>query len=182
MDTHTIELLDALKDKVYAQDYSKKKTIDGVKIVEIKNFISEEGDFSEILRLNASGETEELPGFVLQQINRTKLFPNSVKAWHLHMSQDEVWYIPPSFHLFVGLWDVRKKSESSNVTMRIVLGEGKSQLLYIPRGVAHGCANFSPVSVELMYFMNQKFNIQNPDEKRIHWDTLGTDFWTPQRD
>ena len=182
MDTHTIELLDALKGKVYAQDYSKKKTIEGVKIAEIKNFISEEGDFSEIIRLDANGETEEFPGFVLQQINRTKLFPKSVKAWHLHMNQDEVWYIPPSFHLFVGLWDVRKKSESSNVTMRIVLGEGRSRLLYIPRGVAHGSANFSSHSIELFYFVNQKFNVQNSDEKRIHWDALGKEFWLPEKD
>ena len=37
------------------QDYSAKPTIDGVKIIPIKNFVGEDGDFSEIIRMTESG-------------------------------------------------------------------------------------------------------------------------------
>ena len=38
------------------------------------------------------------------------------------------------------------------------------------------------VSAELLYFVDQKFDINNPDERRIPWDSLGENFWKPQRD
>ena len=35
---------------------------------------------------------------------------------------------------------------------------------------------------ELFYFVSNKFDPSLPDEKRIKWDALGTDFWAPKRD
>ncbi len=169
------------KNKVYQQDYTPQKNIEGVKVVAVKNFLSEEGDFSEICRI-ANGELELFPGFRLEQINRTRLFPNSIKAWHIHFKQDEVWYLPPAYDMLVGLWDLRKDSATCGETMRIVLGGGQSKMLFIPKGVAHGSACFSPKEIELFYFVNEQFNPNDPDEKRIPWDTLGEDFWKPQRD
>jgi len=176
------EFIDEVSNSVYAQDYSSKGKIDGVQIIDINRFVTDEGDFSEIIRLNENGELLAVPGFKLAQINRTRIFPNSVKAWHVHKRQDEIWYTSPYNQLFVGLWDVRKGSPTENTTMRISLGGGKSQLLYIPQGVAHGNANFSNTQTELFYFVTQQFNLQEPDELRIHWDAKGKDFWIPERD
>lgn len=180
MDTY--EFIDEVSNNVYAQDYSPKGKIDGIQLIDINRFVTDEGDFSEIIRLNENGELLAVPGFKLAQINRTRIFPNSVKAWHVHKKQDEIWYTSPYNQLFVGLWDVRKDSPTANTTMRISLGGGKSQLLYIPKGVAHGNANFSDTQVELFYFVTQQFNLQEPDELRIHWDAKGKEFWTPERD
>lgn len=171
-----------IKGKVYAQDYSKNASIEGVKTIPLKNYPSEEGDFGEIIRLDSKGELEEIPGFRLAQVNRTHLFPGSIKAWHLHFKQDEIWYLPPNRDLFVGLWDVRRDSPTNGISMRIVMGGGKSELVYIPRGVAHGSANFSLNDANLFYLVNEQFNIKSPDEKRISWDALGADFWKPVRD
>lgn len=182
-DSLTLSDLDeTLSGKIYTQNYSSKKTIDGVKIIPLEKHLAEDGDFAEIIRLSENGELEQVQGFRLAQVNRTKLNPGSLKAWHLHFNQDELWYLIPTGLLFVGLWDVRKDSPTKGVAMRIVLGGGKSNLLFIPKGVAHGSANFSPEAVELFYFVNQKFNLANPDEHRIPWDSLGTDFWAPERD
>lgn len=173
---------DQIKSHLYTQDYAPKPHIDGVKIIPIKNSVGDEGDFSEIIRLTNTGELESVPGFKLAQVNRTELFSGSIKAWHVHMKQNEIWYLPPQFHLLVGLWDVRKDSATFNKTMRINLGGGDSSLLYIPNGVAHGSAVFSHENVNLYYFVNQKFNIADPDEGRIRWDYLGKEFWSPERD
>ncbi|MEK7079418.1 MAG: dTDP-4-dehydrorhamnose 3,5-epimerase family protein [Patescibacteria group bacterium] len=171
-----------IRPQVYNQDYSPASEIDGVQVIKLKHVISDEGDFAEVMRLNDKGELDQIPGFRIAQINRTRLFPNSIKAWHVHFKQDEAWYVPRSYQLFVGLWDLRKKSVTNKKIMRINLGGGNSALLFIPKGVAHGSMNLSSQPVELFYFVNQQFNPQDPDEKRIHWDAAGKEFWTPERD
>jgi dTDP-4-dehydrorhamnose 3,5-epimerase len=170
------------QDIMYTQEYSKSKLIDGVQLVNVKNITGEDGNFSEILRINEKGGLELFPDFKLAQINRTSQMGNTIKAWHVHFYQDEIWYVAPNFHLFVGLWDLRKDSPTCGMTNRISLGANNSQLLYIPRGVAHGSAVISNSSVNLYYFINRQFDINSPDEQRIAWDHLGKEFWEPERD
>jgi dTDP-4-dehydrorhamnose 3,5-epimerase-like enzyme len=176
-------LVDSVQKNVTTQDYSKKPEIEGVKLVTLKNHIVEDGDFSELFRISSGGvvQADEFPNFHIEQINRTKVFSGTIKAWHLHFRQDEIWYAAPSAHLVVGLWDVRKKSATSGNNMKVILGGGESRLLYIPKGVAHGCTNRGKKPVDIYYFINSKFDKDSPDEKRIPWDSLGSDFWTPER-
>ena len=166
---------------IYRQNYNRVDFIDGVKLVGLKNIPSEEGDFSEIVRLN-KGRIKDFPNFEVAQINRTRLLPGSIKAWHLHFRQDFVWYVSPFDHLFVGLWDVRRKSKTKDKIMRIVIGGGTSQLLFIPKGVVQGTAVFQSSPLDMYVFSNQQFDIKNPDERRLPWDSLGKDFWLPKKD
>lgn len=163
--------------QLYIQDYSKKEVIEGVKIIELKNMSGEDGDFSELLRLNIQGEAEGFPGFYLRQISRSKMIPGSVKAWHIHFAQEDIWHILPSDKLLLGLWDIRKDSPTKHKSMRLALGGGKAHLIYIPRGVAHGAVNFSNKEGTILYFVNAQFDIANPDEHRLPWDALGKEFW-----
>lgn len=166
-----------LRDKVYEQDYSPKPAIDGVKVLKFKNFVGENGDFTELMRLNQSGESEMLPGFKPRQINRSKQYDKAIKAWHLHYNQDEIWYVPPDEHLLLGLWDVREGSKTKGILQKIPLGGGNSIAVYIPRGVAHGAANFSGKKANVYYFVNNQFNPEHPDEHRLPWDAAGAEFW-----
>src|SRR3989338_581052 len=161
------DILDEIKPDIYTQDYSKKPEIDGVKIINLKNHTGEDGDFCEVFRIGTNGETQEFPGFKIAQINRSKLISGAIKAWHLHFNQDEIWHVVPSNRLVVGLWDVRADSKTKDTSMKIILGGGASKLLYIPRGIAHGCANFTKKDAELFYFVSNQFDINNPDEKRF---------------
>ncbi len=170
------------KNKVYVQDYGKKSIIQDVQIININNFVVEDGDFSELIRLNENGELEQFPGYKLAQVNRTKLFCNAIKGWHIHYNQEDVWFVFPDSQVLVGLWDLRENSPTKNQTMRLTLGGGKSQLVYIPRGVAHGVANLGNKTADMIYFINQKFDMTNPDENRLPWDSLGADFWTFTKD
>lgn len=165
------------RDKVYEQDYSPKPTITGVRVLKIRNFVGENGDFSELLRMTESGEAESIPGFRVRQINRSKQYNKAIKAWHLHYNQDEIWYVPPDEHLLLGLWDVRDSSDTKGVTQKIPLGGGNSIAVYIPRGVAHGAANFSGKKANVYYFVNNQFNQEHPDEHRLPWDAAGKEFW-----
>lgn len=176
------DLDEKVRDKVYVQDYNNKIVIEGIKIVEVKNNLGEDSDFSEVMRFNDQGESVVFPGFKIRQINRTKLLPHSIKAWHLHLKQDEIWFVLPRFQILACLWDLRKNSPTKGQTMRIPLGGGISQLLFIPKGVAHGSLNISEETASMLYFVDHEFDPKNPDEQRLNWDSLGADFWKPKRD
>lgn len=159
------------------EDYTQKKAIKDVIIRDVKQIVGDEGSFSELTRINPNGFFTDFPQFKVLQINRSTLLPNGVKAWHLHYNQEDIWYVTPESHLLVGLLDLRKDSPTLNVSMRFVMGSGKSQFLYIPRGVAHGMANLALDKTEVIYFINQYFNAENSDENRLPWDFLGHEFW-----
>lgn len=167
---------------IYIQDYSGKPTIEGVQIIPLKNMVGEDGDFAEVVRINDAGEIEQIPGLKVKQINRSSLHGNAIKAFHLHYRQDEIWHLIPSSKALIGLWDLREGSPTKGQTMRLTLGGGTAKLLYIPRGVAHGLRNLLDTPAELMYLVSELFNLEDPDERRLKWDSLGADFWESARD
>ena len=167
---------------VYVQSYKTETRIEGVSFLDITDHIGEDGNFCEVLRLDETGHLEGFPNFQLAQMNRTTQLGGTIKAWHLHYKQDELWYVPPPYTIFLGLWDLRKNSPTKGVANRVVLDGNRPQIVYIPHGVAHGSTVYEQDSVNLYYFINRKFDISNPDEQRIPWDYLGADFWKPKRD
>jgi dTDP-4-dehydrorhamnose 3,5-epimerase len=182
-DEFTVQDIDpAIIPKIYVQSYAPQTTIEGVKFINLNNHVGEDGSFCEVVRLGLDGRIEGLPDFRLAQVNRTSQIKGSVKAWHLHYKQDELWYVPPPYTIFVGLWDLRKDSPTKGVANRVVLDGDKPQLMLIPHGVAHGSTVYEQDSANLYYFINRKFDIDYPDEQRIPWDYLGADFWQPKRD
>jgi len=172
-----VKIASKYRKSIYKQEYSKKIPIEGVVIYELKDIAGEEGALVEVIRLNDSGKSQVFPGFEVLQINFSVMYPGSVKAWHVHYKQDDVWYVTNASPLLVGLVDLREISPTLNVSMRFVLGAGRSQLLYIPKGVAHGAANLSQGVGEVFYFLNQHFSIEDNDENRLPWDHFGKDFW-----
>lgn len=166
---------------MYQAKYKREPRIEGVQIISLKDCITEDSVFAEVIRLK-NGIIESIPHFRIVQINRVCLLPGAIKAWHLHFMQDEIWYVGLSDHLIVGLWDIRKKSKTVGRVEKFAMGAGTSQLLYIPHGVAHGSFVMINSPVELYVFVNKQFNIKNPDERRIPWDSQGTRFWMPQED
>ena len=170
------DIQESVRDSVSRQEYGAKDRIDGVQLLPLQTFAEDGGTFTELGRL-AAGALAELEGFVVRQVNCSLVAAGAIKAWHLHFNQEDLWFVPPSQALLVGLWDVRENSSTAGAIMRFVLGRGRSQLLYIPRGVAHGAANVGTSDAFLFYFVNQQFDAQDPDERRLPYDALGKDFW-----
>jgi dTDP-4-dehydrorhamnose 3,5-epimerase len=164
---------------VTVQEYSKQDPIDGVRLVELKQFNDDGGSFNELVRIR-DGVVENFDDFELKQCNYSLMVPGAIKAFHLHLNQEDIWLVPPGDKLLVGLCDLREKSKTYKKVQRIILGAGKALLLYIPRGVAHGAANISQSNAQIIYLMNQQFDSDNPDEERLPWDLLGKDFWQIQ--
>jgi dTDP-4-dehydrorhamnose 3,5-epimerase len=176
------DIAPTFRDRLMVQDYSAKPVIDGVRFVTLERFVDDGGSFMELGRL-VGGELKKVPGFTVRQVSYSTMMPGAIKAFHLHLAQNELWFVPPESRLLVGLCDVRERSATSGARMRLVLGDGNPRFVYIPAGVAHGAANLTAQAAPIFYFMDQEFTPEpdTTDEKRLPWDLLGEEFWTMER-
>ena len=163
--------------KVRVQSYSRGPQIEGVTLTDLRRHLDDGGEFCEIARISAEGSVASFSDFVVRQMNYSSMEPGTIKAWHVHRFQSDVWFVPPSGRLLVGLLDCRERSPTANVSQRIVMGDGRAQLLRIPPGVAHGVANLTRDPQVLIYLVDMQFRGEKPDEGRLPWDFLGPEFW-----
>ena len=77
----------------------------------------------------------------MRQSSYSLVLPGAVKAFHLHFNQEDVWFVPPTDRLLIGLVDARKDSPTYGKPCALSWAAVRRSLLYIPRGVGHGCAN-----------------------------------------
>lgn len=176
------DIMSGVRNEVFVQDYSKKSGIEGIKIIEVKRFSGEDGTFEDLVRIKEDGCLELFPDFKLAQINRSKILVGTIKGWHIHYNQEDIWYVAPEDHMILGLWDLRGASSTKDQKMKVVMGAGVSKLVYIPRGIAHGVVNVNNKPGSIIYFVNQHYNINDPDEHRLPWDKAGAEFWQPTRE
>jgi dTDP-4-dehydrorhamnose 3,5-epimerase len=168
------------------QSYGAATTIDGVALVPLARHTDDGGALTELVRLTdgpGGGHAEGLAGFTVRQVNFSELAPGVIKAFHLHVRQTDVWYVPPGDRLLIVLLDVRQGSKTEGARMRFVLGDGASRLLRIPPGVAHGVRNVGTASGRIVYFTDLHFSAEpsSCDEGRLPWDFAGADVWEVTR-
>jgi dTDP-4-dehydrorhamnose 3,5-epimerase len=172
----------AARERYKVQDYSPRPRIAGLEIIELKRFNDDGGSMTELARL-ADGQVKGLEGFVARQVNYSTMDPLAIKAFHLHRRQTDVWFVPPTDKILLVVGDVRAGSRTEKLVQRIVLGDGRSFLVRIPPGVAHGCKNLlrDRLSV-IVYFVDVNFSPgEDCDEGRLPWDHFGAEVWEVER-
>ena len=163
-------------DLITVQEYSQKQSIDEVKLIDLKLHADDGGEFLELGRLD-QGMMKTLPEFTAKQVSWSRLLPGTVKAFHVHRRQADLWYVSPFDRVLVGLADLREESPTYNTKVRLVLGGSQAKLLYIPRGVAHGAGNPWSRPATVIYFTDEEFDPAAPDEGRLPYDLFGQEFW-----
>lgn len=176
------DLLPQFSTQVFKQDYSAKTSIEGVHFTALKRFLDDGGTFSELARID-NGQLQGGNHFSVRQFNYSTMMPGTIKAFHMHFTQTEYWFVPPESRLLVGLIDTRANSKTAGATMRFVMGDGNARLLYIPNGVAHGAANLGTAMAQIIYIVDQQFSPDPTltDEHRLPWNAAGDHFWTMER-
>lgn len=160
------------------QDYAAKTKIAGVELFKLDLF-ADEGGYLTVITQFINDRLKNWPDFAIKQINFAAMQPGVIKATHVHFKQEDIWFVPPSDSLVVGLLDVRENSATKGQVMRLALGCGQAKLLFIPRGVAHGAANLGGQPAHILYFVNNSFDPspENNDEHRLPWHIFGKNFW-----
>jgi dTDP-4-dehydrorhamnose 3,5-epimerase len=178
-----VDLSDEARPLFRIQRYERRPAIHGVEFIELTRFVEDGGSMVELLRLD-SARPVGLAGFELRQINYSSVQPGAIKAFHVHREQTDVWFVRPEDRFLVLLVDVRRGSPSESARLRTVLGDGRSQLLRIPPGVAHGCRNLGQRPASLLYFTDRHFSAdpRTCDEGRLPWDLVGAEVWDVARE
>ena len=164
------------------QSYGAAPGIDGVALLPLTRHTDDGGSLTELARLT-DGQAAGLEGFTVRQVNFSEVAPGAIKAFHLHVRQTDVWYVPPGDRMLVVLLDARHGSPTEGARMRLVLGDGASRLLRIPPGVAHGVRNLATAAGRIVYFTDLHFSAEpsSSDEGRLPWDFAGADVWEVAR-
>jgi dTDP-4-dehydrorhamnose 3,5-epimerase len=147
--------------------------IDGVELKPLVTHRDERGFFREIAR-----DTEGIVREGWAQVSHSLMHPGVAKAWHVHPTQIDWWYVPVG-DLKVALYDTREGSATAGKLFELFLGEHyPEQLLKIPAGVAHGCRAIGGPA-HLIYLTS---SVYNPDEEqRLPHDdpAIGYDWTAP---
>ena len=177
------DLLDDARTHLRRQSYSPSPSIQDVVLSETLVARSADGLFTEIARLDGDRGVQGFEGFRPVQWNWSLIQPGAVKAWHVHLDQEDLWIVPPDSTLLVGLADLRRDSPTRSGLQRLVLGGGRCHRLLVPRGVAHGVANLGTRPQIILYAVNNLFTPDptRTDEWRLPWDHFGVEFWAMGR-
>ncbi|HEX9987660.1 MAG TPA: dTDP-4-dehydrorhamnose 3,5-epimerase family protein [Chloroflexia bacterium] len=136
--------------------------IEGVVAKKLVTHPDERGFFRELIRVNDPFFAE---GFA--QLSHSLMHPGVVKAWHLHKTQVDWWYVPMGV-LKVALYDTRPESPTRGVLQELFMGgEHGYSVLKIPPGVAHGCKAIGGAA-HLIYVTSMIYNTE--EELRIAHD------------
>jgi len=100
------------------------------------------------------------------QTTFTAAYKGTIKAFHFHKKQDDLWFIATGKAKVV-LCDLRKDSPTYKETQIIYAGQNDYKLILIPIGVAHGYKVLSKEPVLLFYHTSEPYNAKNPDEERL---------------
>src|SRR5574341_1855774 len=85
-------IADAARD-LARQSYASQPPIAGVVLDDVRVFSAPDGLFAELARLDGGRQVGGFPGFRPVQWNWSMLEPGAVKAWHLHLAQDDLWIV-----------------------------------------------------------------------------------------
>lgn len=139
--------------------------IEGVVIKDLVTHPDERGFFRELIR-----ETDPFFGEGFAQLSHSLMHPGVAKAWHIHKTQIDWWYVPVGV-LKVALYDTREDSSTKGQLQELFMGgDHGHKILKIPPGVAHGCKAITG-EAHLIYVTS---NVYDPaEEGRIPHDDPG---------
>jgi dTDP-4-dehydrorhamnose 3,5-epimerase len=150
-------LMDTTPQRVVQQAPVRRGSIDGVVVQPLVRHPDDRGYFEELIRTDDAWFGE---GF--GQLSHSKMYPGVVKAWHIHKTQIDWWYVAAG-RLLVALHDLREHSSTYHVTQELYLGDDlPPTVLKIPAGVAHGCRAIGIEPSHLFYVTSRTYD---PDEE-----------------
>lgn len=178
-----MKLIPEIRTIFKLQDYAGRPAIEGVAVEPLRRFNEDGGSMTELVRLR-DGVPAAFAGFALAQLNYSVVEPGVIKAFHVHRRQTDIWFVPPEDRVVLVLVDVREGSPTAKVVTKLILGDGRSQLVRIPPGVAHGCRNLGASPARVIYMTDVAFSPDpaSTDEGRLPWDLVGEEIWEPAKE
>jgi dTDP-4-dehydrorhamnose 3,5-epimerase len=140
--------------------------IDGVMIKNLVRHPDERGFFEEMIR-----KTDNFFAEGFGQVSHSFMLAGVVKAWHLHKTQVDWWYVVRG-KIKVAVYDTRAESSTHKELNEFTLGDEQplNQIIKIPPGVAHGLKVIEGPA-DLVYVTSGIYS--KDEEDRIAYDDPG---------
>jgi len=139
--------------------------IAGVRVLPFPVYPDDRGYFLEVQRMGR-GLAADFPAETTQ-ISAALNFPGTVKAFHYHLLQTDLW-TPVKGMMQVALADLRLGSPTFGKRNTFYVGPLRSWQLLIPPGVAHGYKVIGMEEALLVYLTDRFYNPR--DEGRLPFD------------
>jgi len=139
--------------------------IAGVRVLPFPVYPDDRGYFLEVQRMGR-GLAADFPAETTQ-ISAALNFPGTVKAFHYHLQQTDLW-TPVKGMMQVALADLRLGSPTFGKRNTLYVGPLRSWQLLIPPGVAHGYKVIGMEEALLVYLTDRFYNPR--DEGRLPFD------------
>jgi dTDP-4-dehydrorhamnose 3,5-epimerase len=134
----------------------------GIKIEPLRRYFDERGSFTELMRTDWK---EILGEDKIVQANFSTSYPGIVRAWHRHL-RGQVDY----FLVLRGSLKICAYEDESQELDEIISSDQNLQIVRIPGQYWHGFKVVGNEMAYLVYFVNNLYNPNSPDEERRPWD------------
>ena len=137
--------------------------IEGAIIKHLRSWPDDRGHFTEIFR----HDEPVAENFETLQTSLTMTRPDTIKAFHYHMTQDDI-FCPLIGEIRIALVDFRVDSPTFGYANSIFCGEHHLKAVRIPRGIAHGYEVLGNNPMTMVYYTDQVYTPS--DEHRQNFD------------
>lgn len=138
-----------------------QKTIDGVRVREVRHVQKGRGLLTEIFRTDW-----RVDGGVVDQVFQVTLGPREVSAWHVHRRTLDRLFANRGAVRIV-LYDARSSSPTHGQVNEFRFGEHRPALLLVPAGVWHGVENLRDDAGAVLNLVDGAYAYRDPDHWRL---------------
>ena len=139
----------------------------GVQIFSPKINFDERGFVTEIFR---SDWLDFFDNSLPKQVNFSKSEPGVIRAWHRHKNNQIDFFTVLKGKMKICVYDDDKNSSTFGKLVEIIADENHLQIIKVPGHFWHGTKTLGTESSYTVYFINNLYNYENPDEERMSWN------------
>ena len=134
--------------------------LDGIVIKPLKKHPDERGFFTELMRADLDDVYKDIV-----QANMSVTYSGTVRAWHRHERGQVDCFVCVRGAIKIGVFD----DECGELDEIVSIGSSM-QVVRVPGHYWHGFKAIGSGPATLVYFTNQLYDYEDPDEVRRPWD------------
>jgi dTDP-4-dehydrorhamnose 3,5-epimerase len=127
----------------------------------------ERGFLGEIFRQDWDSQLSE---FLPKQLLISQSKPGIIRAWHRHRRNQIDFLFVRKGILKICAYDGDDSSKTCGQLVEIIISATSPQIIKIPGHLWHGTKNVGNETSETIYFINNLYDYENPDEERKEWN------------
>jgi dTDP-4-dehydrorhamnose 3,5-epimerase len=141
--------------------------LNGVQVRNLNKSTDERGYFAEVAR----NDWYDLFGEKwFSQANLSNSYPGIIRAWHRHAKGQVDYFMVLRGAMKIVAYDGNKESATYGKMVEIIASEEKLQIVKIPGHYWHGTKTIGNKPSLTIYYVNNLYNYDNPDEERRPWN------------